>query len=470
MKSPGYKTAILLALGLCCLLYFPFLSSFHLFDAVELYFAEVSSSLENESYFKALQEDMNLWHFPPVFIFIQTLFIKIFGPGTFIFRIPGVLAGFISLIVIYRIGNRVQDEKFGLIWMMAYGASILPLLYFRSGLPFPWTNLFMMLAVTHFAYYFIFNERRNKNLLLSSSFLGLAVLTTGPVLLIIIILTFFSWWAMNRFMITIIWKDVILYIISLFVVGGWWFILHITDGNPEGIKEVLSFHFSNIINPVSDGKSLLLTPVLFLIGGLFPVFIFALPALTKSIIESYRGKSFALWMRVFFWVSLIFGLFIKRMENNYSTISFFPLSFLGAQMIYRIFQDKQRYREYFRVLILLVSLFFSGSYIILCLEGMDIINLDAGNWISFLELSVIFTDQNLWSGFEVILAIIFIILIYIGLFGIRYKRTGLIIVFASTALFITTTSILFSLKYEKYMDAGGNSLFPEKEIQIVMEY
>jgi 4-amino-4-deoxy-L-arabinose transferase-like glycosyltransferase len=470
MNRLGYRSAIIFALGLCCILYLPFLGSFHLFDGVEYYFAQVSSSLQNDSYFKALQEDMDLWHFPPVFIFIQTLLIKVFGPGNLIFRVPGVLAAFISLIVIYRIGKRVQDDKFGFIWMMSYGGSILPLLYFRSGLPFPWTNLFMMLAVTHFAYYFIFQERRYNNLLYSSFFLGLAVLTTGPVLLLIIMLTFFSWWAMNRFMITILWKDVLIYILSLFIFGGWWFILHIVDGNPQSIKEVLSFHFSNIINPVSDGKSLFLNPVLYLFAGLFPVFIFALPALTKSIIESYRGKSFALWMRVFFWVSLVFGLFVKRMENNYSTISFFPLSFLGAQMIYRIFQDKQRYREYFRVLILLVAVSFTISYLVLCLAGMGIMKVDAASWISFLELSVIFTDQALWSGYEMIFGILFIILIYIGLFGIRYKRTGLIIVFISTALFITTTSIMFSLKYEKYTAAEKNISYLNADIKNEIDF
>lgn len=453
MNKLSLRIAILYSLATGIILFIPFLGRMHVFDTAESFFTGIVFKLhEHGGYLQVLQDNREYWHFPPVFIWIQSFFASISGLDPFSLRLSGPVAGIITLIVIFRIGRRVQDEKFGFIWMLAYSGTVLPLLYFRSGLPYPWTNLFMMLAVTHFAYYFTFQEHRMRNLLLSAVFLGLAVLTTGPVLVLIIGVTFFSWLAMKRFMITVSFRDIVIYLVTFLIIGGSWFIFHLLVGNPEGIKELFNFQFGNLIHPVHSGKSFFLFPVLLMFAGLFPVSVFALPALKGSIIESYRGKSFSLWMRVFFWVSLVFSVVTDRMANNYSTICFLPLSFLGAQMIYRIFQDKERFREYFRILFLLIILIFSIIYIYISLIGSGILDSGIPGWIRNENYISIIQSGELWNGYELLTLGSFLVLFMLGLFAFNDRRKGVVMIFASTAFLVVTVMCLFSFKYEKLLN------------------
>lgn len=461
MKNLNPRLAVLTSFAVTLVLFLPYLGRMHLFDDAEHYFANLVFNMhEQGGFFTILREDENYWRFPPVFMWIQSVFTRIFGFSAFSLRFSGPVAGFITLIVLFRIGRRVQDEKLGFIWMLSYACCILPLMYFKSGLPYPWTNLFMLLAVTHFAYYFIFQEFRFKNLFLSAFFLSTAVLITGPVLVIIIGLTFFSWLIMNRFRITLNLRDIAIYILTFIIFGGSWFFFHVITGNPEGVRELFTFQFSNIINPVHKGEAFFIYPLLLMFLGLFPVSVFALPALKGSIIESYRGKSYALWMRVFFWVSLSFGLISNRMANNYSTISFIPLSFLGAQMIYRIFQEKERFREYFRLLLFLISTGFIIIYILICLGGYGFFDMEKISLFITPEIIALTVQNELWTGYELVPLGILIMFLLAAIYFIRDRRTGLIIIFASVAIFVTVLLIQYSNKYEK-LQITSKGILPE---------
>lgn len=93
------------------------------------------------------------WEKPPLFFWLQVLCMKLFGVNEFAARLPNAVCGIFTLILLYRIGKRLVSEQFGWMWVLIYAGSLLPQLYFKSGIIDPWFNFFIFLAVYHLAFY-----------------------------------------------------------------------------------------------------------------------------------------------------------------------------------------------------------------------------------------------------------------------------------------------------------------------------
>ena len=137
---------------------------------------------------------------PPLFFWMQALSMSVFGVGEFAARLPNAICGIITLQVMYSIGLKWQNRSFAWAWVLLYIGSVLPHLYFKSGIIDPWFNLFIFLSVYHL---FITVEQGDtgslKHAAIAGFFSGLAILTKGPVGFLLLLLTFLVWWAFNRF-------------------------------------------------------------------------------------------------------------------------------------------------------------------------------------------------------------------------------------------------------------------------------
>ena len=136
---------------------------------------------------------------PPLFFWISSLSIKIFGTNVFAVRFPNVLASIILLILIFIIIKRYKDEK------TAYMSTILTA---SSGLFFICTTtvladiIMTLFSVGALFFYYGFINEKNKKIkyilsILIFIFLGFAFLAKGPVALIIFGLPVFLWTLLN---------------------------------------------------------------------------------------------------------------------------------------------------------------------------------------------------------------------------------------------------------------------------------
>ena len=179
-------------------------------------------------------------------------------------------------------------------------------------------------------------------------------------------------------------------------------------------------------------------------------------------IENYQLKSFALWRRILFWVVLILFTIVKTKILHYSSLCYFPLSFLAAQMIYRIFQDKQRFREYFRILLILVSVLLGSLNIAISFLGKYMDRLDLSRLIrDDFALANLEADVS-WTGWESLTGIFFILLVIISIFLIRKKIWSVFLIFLATALFAFSTLVIYVPKIEKYSQNAAIEFFTEK--------
>ena len=139
MPSRGRLQLIFLAVGV--LFFLPGLGAVHLFDWDEINFAEIAREMVITGNWGQPQIDFLPFHEkPPLFMWMQALSMTMFGVGEFAARLPNALCGILTLWVLYRIGDQLRGKVFGMLWALAYFGSILPHLYFRSGIIDPWFN------------------------------------------------------------------------------------------------------------------------------------------------------------------------------------------------------------------------------------------------------------------------------------------------------------------------------------------
>lgn len=464
-SSLAYVVALLAGL----LLFIPFLGGVHLFDWDEINFAESAREMLVSGNYLTVQINYEaFWEKPPLFFWLQVLSVKLFGLNEFAMRFPNAIAGIFSLIVLFKVGRRVIDEKFGLLWMFVYTGSILPFFYFKSGIIDPWFNLLTFLGIVHFSYYFIFQEQRIKNLVFSAFFTGLAIITKGPVALLILILAFIVYLIMMKARITTTFKDVAIFSIVLILTGSSWFILQMLNGNLHIIRDFIAYQIRLFTTEDAGHGGFFMYHVVVLFFGVFPASVFALPAIFGSILELYRSKTFGLWMRILFWTVLVLFTIVDTKIIHYSSLCYFPLTFLGSKLIYRIIQDKDVFRKYQKALMIIVSFVFSLLVVAITLVGKFKNQLPLEKWFSKdpFALANLSADVH-WSGWELLIGILYFAAILFVMFGLKKILPRIIGIFAATLLFTYSTILFVTPKIEGYTQRAAIEFYKTLEVQDV---
>jgi 4-amino-4-deoxy-L-arabinose transferase-like glycosyltransferase len=433
-----YKSRLyIIILGI--ILFIPFLGGAHLFDWDEINFAESAREmLVSGNYLTVQINYMPFWEKPPLFIWMQVLSMKIFGINEFAARFPNAICGILTLLVLFNTGKKFRNEKFGWIWVMTYAGSLLPFIYFKSGIIDPWFNLFIFLGIIHFVYYLSMKNSRTLNIVCSAFFLGLAILTKGPVAIIIFTLTFLIYLVFVRFRIKTSFRDVILFILVLSITGGFWFLLQILSGNFGIIRDFIIYQVRLFQTEDAGHGGFLFYHFVILVLGVFPASIFALFSFFKKAADKDGKSGFSLWMQILFFVVLILFTIVKTKIVHYSSMCYFPLSFIASVSIWKIISGEMRAGRLLRILLTIISVII-GLFIAI----IPFIDVMKGTIISKGWIKDIFAVRNLdasgnWTGFESLIGILFI---FASLWFIRHlsKNTSLSI----TGIFVSVTVLLF---------------------------
>jgi 4-amino-4-deoxy-L-arabinose transferase-like glycosyltransferase len=345
------STKLLCVIILGCCFYIPFLGSVHLFDWDEINFAESAREMILTGNYSRVQIDFKpFWEKPPLFFWMQATAMHLFGINEFASRFPNALIGVITLATLFLIGKKLKDEKFGFIWALMYLGAFTPHLYFKSGIIDPTFNLFIFLGI-----YFIFKAKiESENPLLyvmfAGIFIGLAILTKGPVGLLIWILTVFFYFVFTRFKLFLRWKEILIFGISSGLVASIWFANDLINYGFWFINEFITYQIRLFSTPdAGHGQPFYYHFVVVLIGC-FPISIFAIRAFTynHSTIDSNSRELniFVLWMKISFWVVMILFSIVKTKIVHYSSMAYFPVSFLATKFLYDWLNDKVLWRKW----------------------------------------------------------------------------------------------------------------------------
>jgi 4-amino-4-deoxy-L-arabinose transferase-like glycosyltransferase len=465
---------------LATLAFVPFLGKADLFDWDELNFAEVSREMIVLGDYLRLHIDFQpFWEKPPLFFWMQALAMQIFGIGENTARLPNAICGIVTLLIIYRIGRHMFDRTFGALWVLAYFGSMLPHLYFKTGLIDPWFNLFIFLGI----YFFILFYWKKSDftgpplkyssttyILLSGLSLGLGILTKGPVAFLIFALCLGVHFVWRKFklpasvprlaLLTIVAAGVTLVWYGIdtmlngpgFITGFTQYQIELLTTKSAGHEGFPGFHF--VVN----------------LFGCFPASIIALPALFKIRAPAGRQKNFQLWMLILFWVVIILFTIVQSKIIHYSSMVYFPLTFLAAVTIYEVMHGRAKWRNWVTVTIAIIGGFIGIALCVLPIAGRNISSF-ADRFKDPTAADSIMADVS-WVWYEGFIGLVLIVGIFSSINFIRKRDLlpqgwdmgmGAIVLFLSTALAINIASVHLTPKILSYSQGANIEFFRSLE-------
>ena len=438
LKKPVFSYFIIGAFA--CLLFIPFLGRVHLFDWDEINFAECAREmLVSKNYAQVTINFEPFWEKPPLFIWMQVVSMKIFGVNEFAARMPDAVCGILTLLLVFRIGSKLKNERLGFFWCLAYCGSILPQVYFKSGIIDPWFNLFICLGI-YFLYLYT-HEIKLKNLILSGVFIGLAVMTKGPVALLIYGICMVIYWVSNKFKRIASLPHLILLAVLILLIGGSWFLLQFVLGRSDLIMEFVQYQIRLFKTEDSGHGGPIYYHVLVLLLGCFPASIVFLPGFKSSTSENPQLIDFKRWMVILFMVVLVIFSVVKTKILHYSSLCYFPMTFLAAYAAEQLVTGGIKWHKGMSWLLGVIGALLGTAFIALPVVAWNKEQLIASNLIHD-EFAVANLQAAVdWPWYTLVPGLFFIVGLIVILIAIRTNR----IQFAITGIFLVamiTTNLI----------------------------
>lgn len=457
----------LLIAVVAALLFIPFLGAVHLFDWDEINFAEAAREMIVTGNYSQVQIDFApFWEKPPLFIWMQAISMQLFGINDFAARFPNAIIGIATLLTFYHIGKKQVDEQFGFWWALVYAGSWLPHFYFKSGIIDPTFNYFIFLAV-YFAYRIGYAPKPTRMAIFSGISLGLAVLTKGPAAILIAVLVLLVYWIYNKFRIHIKIVHLLWIVLFCFLTTALWFGYEIIMHGWWFVNEFVIYQWRLFSTPDAGHGGPFFYHWIVLLVGCFPASIFLLSYVQTSRAKSIylsqpaEAKDFKVWMWILFWVVLLLFSIVKTKIVHYSSLCYFPLSYLAALQVYRLLEGRFRLKGWNISLIL-----FIGVVLGLAISLLPLVGIYKNELIP--HIGDKFAKANLqadvrFSFGEMAYGLIYILLVVIScvmLFSGKVRR-GLLCLFISTILMIQVTVLHFVPKVEKFSQAAAIEFFEQ---------
>jgi 4-amino-4-deoxy-L-arabinose transferase-like glycosyltransferase len=448
---PNYLRYLIIILA-GTLLFFPFLGHVHLFDWDEINFAECAREMiVSKDYLRAQIDFMPFWEKPPLFIWMQVLSMKLFSVGEFAARFPNALIGVTTLVTLYYVGKKVVNEKVAVWWTLLYAATWLPHFYFKSGIIDPSFNFFIFLAFFQ-VYLLRFSKRQLLHAALAGLMLGLAVLTKGPAAMLIAFLAFGVYVIVSRGLNGYkIRHLIVIAVCALLPVALWLGATVATNGLTYGkwfVTEFITYQVRLFSTEDADHGGPFYYHFIVLLLGCFPASVFLFQYSRRKHSEANEGD-FTKWMWILFWVVLILFSIVKTKIVHYSSLCYFPLTYLAALQLYRLSEEHTRLKKGMKPLILII-----GSLVALLIVAIPVAGINKTKLIPYINDP--FAVGNLganvpWSYAECLWGIVYLAGIWVAcILMTKSFRKGMLLLCVVQIIIIQVTVIHFTPKIEAY--------------------
>ncbi len=467
-EKKDFKYYILIII-VASLLFIPNIGNVHLFDWDEINFAEAAREMIVTGDYLTVRIDYQPFsEKPPLFIWFQAISMNIFGVNEFAARLPNALIGIVSLIFIFNISRKIFDEKFGLLWVVTYLGSILPHFYFKSGIIDPLFNLFIFTGV-----YFIYrhfsdnpefsNARKiDKTLVISGLMISLAVLTKGPVGLLLPALCVLAFWFLGRKKLKFPFlKLVVLSIISMTPFLVWKIVVILYTADHQSLIEFILYQIRLLTTADAGHGGPFYYHFVILMIGCFPASIFALRSFKLQLEDNFKQSSFKLWNIILLSVVLIVFSIVETKIVHYSSLAYFPITFLGAYFAYSLIYRNNSWKTSTNWLIGIFGLIIASLFIIIPFVFKNVSSV-----LPYIKdkLTLELLKTNVyWSGYEALVGVAFLLILIDSMIHFYKKQhlQGYLVLFFGTAITLFLFMTIFVPKIEPYTQ-GATVEFYEK--------
>ncbi len=455
------------------LLFIPFLGHVHLFDWDEINFAECSREMMVlHDYSRVYVDFKPFWEKPPMFFWMQSTLMHLFGVNDFAARLPNALCGIATLVVLFLCGKRLYGERFGLWWALAYGGALFPNMYFKSGIIDPWFNLFIFLSL-YLA--ILYHWKRNAfdleglgkkpltYLLWSAVFMGLAILTKGQVAFMVFVMVAGVYFLLNRLKFYFAWWHILVFLLVSTLVTMTWYGYETAKNGSWFIQEFLKYQYRLFSTHDAGQKGFFGYHYVVILFGCFPASVLAIRSFFKTPATQRYDRDFKKWMLILFWVVTILFTIVQSRIIHYSSLAWFPVTFLAAYSIQLWETHRTPYRRWMSHLLLAV-----GGLVATALIALPIVAKNLTRIIPFVKDK--FVQGNMeaevhWTGWESLIGVLFLVFIISGIADLQHdhtKKAGWTL-FGGTAMIIFLASTILVPKIERYSQGAAMDFFEERQ-------
>lgn len=364
----------------------PFLGKTYLLDVEEAYAAEIAREmLLTKDFIRPRFDFMPAWERLPLLAWMQAFCIWLLGTGAFAIRLPNALCGILTMVMLYKLGARLYDHRFGLLWVAAFISGLIPVFLFRSGIEAPWSGLLIFLGVVHLIFFYWksmgsgFQLRWPVSWYLYSGgvFIGLASLLRGPEAVILPAIAIGVYWLYKNLRFYISVQQFFLFFSLAAIIPLFWLSVDGILNGPDAVLAIPAAQWRLFsIAPEGRGQFWGFYLIAFVLGC-FPASLFAIQALwyrtpenqEKEYPERFEQRDFRRWMKMLFWTILIFFTLRSTKTPFDAFVAFFPLSFLSAFSVHQILGQRQVSERWSQVIVIATGALFSLLTLFWALTG-----------------------------------------------------------------------------------------------------
>ena len=346
--SNNYCIPILLtAIG--SIAFLPFLGNIHLFDWDEINFAEAAREMLVTGNYSYVQINFEpFYEKPPLFFWLQVISMKLWGINEFAARFPNAIFGIITLLTIYFIGKKYKDNIFGFLWAFMHLSSLLSHFYFKTGIIDPIFNYLIFIGIYCISQ--VGNRSNIKNLkwtLIGGISIGLAVLTKGPVGWLLPGLTIVIYWMYNKCKPIISCYLLVVLVLAASLIPSLWLAYETSQRGFAFVKSFILYQVELFSQPVAGHAQPFYYHFLVVFLGCFPASVLALG--NSSVPKFSENFNFLRLMQIVFWVVMILFSLATTKILHYSSMAYFPVSFLAAYYLYAIDKRSVLFPKWMRI-------------------------------------------------------------------------------------------------------------------------
>ncbi len=443
-----------------------------LFDWDEINFAEIAREmLITKNYLNVQLNFQPFWEKPPLFFWLQALSQKLFGVNEFASRLPNAIVGAVSIFYLYAIGKKHFNARFGFLWALAYVGSFLPHFYFKSGIIDPLFNLFIFSSLYFFFLYF--NTKQWKPILLAAILLGCAVLTKGPVAVLIVALCLFFYAAWQKFKIQFSVLHLFIASLIILLITSIWILPEMLHGGGMALfQEFIAYQIRLFTTSEAGHGQPFYYHFIVLFFGCFPISLLALPTLLGQkenvLSASSFQKTFFLLNAILFWVVLILFSLTTTKIIHYSSLCYFPLSFLAASYLYHHIEQDKKLPRFIFILLVVIGLLFA-----LIFTALPLLVQYKSAFIGMIKDDFVVGNLSFpvyWSPLGWMIGLIYALVLILVFIQIRRNVKHIYKLFFFNILFITIILYRFVPNVERHVQGAYIDFLKAHQHAYVLNY
>jgi hypothetical protein len=246
--------------------------------------------------------------------------------------------------------------------------------------------------------------------------------------------------------------------------GGSWFIFLFIKGESKTVIEFIQYQIRLFNTEDAGHGGPFYYHLIVLLIGCFPASVFAIVSVRKNKSDTVSQNNFKKWMMVLFCTVLILFSIVKTKIVHYSSLCWFPLTFLGAYSVYKIILKDMLWKKWMTVLTVVIASFIGAVLI-----SPQFIDQYKTGIISSGIIKDSFAVENLnvdvyWSGYEFLSGLFFLTgtLFSVLVLRKRYLILATIILFLITLITVSISSIILIPKIEQYTQGAAIEFYTDK--------